>query len=206
MTSIAAWSSRKSISASSPASSPSSRSWSPGQLNGRSTCCLSFTVALRFDAERTVEGLRLILWGAFKKIVIADRLAIYVNTVYNTPGHYSGLPLMIATIFFAFQIYGDFSAYTDIAVGDGENPRLRPDAQLPPALFRPLGARFLGALAHLALNLVSRLPVYPAGRQPRAFRALPAQPDDRLSGQRLVARRKLDVRHLGGAAWPLHRR
>lgn len=70
-----------------------------------------------FDSERIVVGLRLILWGAFKKIVIADRLAIYVNTVYNAPGDYSGIPLIVATVFFAFQIYGDFSAYSDIAVG-----------------------------------------------------------------------------------------
>ncbi len=70
-----------------------------------------------FDAERTVAGLRLILWGAFKKIVIADRLAIYVNTVYNAAGNYSGLPLIAATVFFAFEIYCDFSAYTDIAIG-----------------------------------------------------------------------------------------
>lgn len=70
-----------------------------------------------FDAQRTVAGLRLILWGAFKKIVIADRLAIYVNTVYTTPENYSGLPLVLATVFFAFQVYGDFSAYSDIAIG-----------------------------------------------------------------------------------------
>ncbi|MEP7292371.1 MAG: MBOAT family O-acyltransferase, partial [Chloroflexota bacterium] len=71
----------------------------------------------QFDTQRTVEGLRLILWGAFKKIVIADRLAIYVNAVYNDPSHYSGLPLLAATIFFAFQIYCDFSGYSDIAIG-----------------------------------------------------------------------------------------
>ncbi|MEO8393181.1 MAG: MBOAT family O-acyltransferase [Chloroflexota bacterium] len=76
-----------------------------------------FRNSMRFDANRTVEGLRLILWGAFKKIVIADRLAIYVNQVYNTPHLYGGLPLIVATIFFAFQIYGDFSAYSDIAIG-----------------------------------------------------------------------------------------
>jgi D-alanyl-lipoteichoic acid acyltransferase DltB (MBOAT superfamily) len=70
-----------------------------------------------FSTERTVAGLRLILWGAFKKIVIADRLAIYVNAVYTTPQDYSGLPLIIATVFFAFQVYGDFSAYSDIAIG-----------------------------------------------------------------------------------------
>jgi D-alanyl-lipoteichoic acid acyltransferase DltB (MBOAT superfamily) len=75
---------------------------------------------VRFNQERTVEGLRLILWGAFKKIVIADRLAIYVNTVYNDSHHYSGITLIIATIFFAFQIYGDFSAYSDIAIGSAK--------------------------------------------------------------------------------------
>ncbi len=76
-----------------------------------------FRRKVTFDQERTVEGLRLILWGLFKKIVIADRLAIYVNTVYNAAGNYSGWPLIVATIFFAFQIYCDFSGYTDIAIG-----------------------------------------------------------------------------------------
>lgn len=70
-----------------------------------------------FDYDRTVSGLRLILWGIFKKIVLADRLAIYVNAVYNDVYSYSGLPLMVATFFFAFQIYCDFSAYSDIAIG-----------------------------------------------------------------------------------------
>ncbi len=71
----------------------------------------------RFDQNRAVEGLRLMLWGAFKKIVIADRLSIYVNAVYNAPGSYSGAPLIAATVFFAFQIYCDFSGYSDIAIG-----------------------------------------------------------------------------------------
>jgi alginate O-acetyltransferase complex protein AlgI len=70
-----------------------------------------------FDPERTISGLRLILWGVFKKIVIADRLAIYVNAVYAEPRAYTGEPLIMATIFFAFQVYCDFSAYSDIAVG-----------------------------------------------------------------------------------------
>lgn len=70
-----------------------------------------------FDYERAVSGLRLILWGAFKKIVIADRLAAYVNTVYNSAHDYSGLYLIIATVFFGIQIYCDFSGYSDIAIG-----------------------------------------------------------------------------------------
>lgn len=57
------------------------------------------------------------LWGFFKKVVIADRLAVIVNTVYNDPTGYTGIPLILATIFFAFQIYCDFSGYSDIAIG-----------------------------------------------------------------------------------------
>jgi D-alanyl-lipoteichoic acid acyltransferase DltB (MBOAT superfamily) len=76
-----------------------------------------FSILHRFDHARTVEGLRFILWGAFKKLVIADRLAIYVNTVYNDAGAYTGLPLIVATVFFAFQIYCDFSGYSDMAIG-----------------------------------------------------------------------------------------
>lgn len=70
-----------------------------------------------FDYERVVEGLKLILWGLVKKLVIADRLALYVNAVYNNPDQHSGLTLILATIFFAFQIYCDFSGYSDIAIG-----------------------------------------------------------------------------------------
>jgi alginate O-acetyltransferase complex protein AlgI len=70
-----------------------------------------------FDIDRAVEGVELILWGLFKKVVIADRLAIYVNRVYEDPDRYSGSSLLLATVFFAFQIYCDFSAYSDIAIG-----------------------------------------------------------------------------------------
>lgn len=70
-----------------------------------------------FDNSRIVEGLKLMLWGLFKKIVIADRLAIYVNAVYNNPAHHTGVTLIVATVFFAFQIYCDFSGYSDIAIG-----------------------------------------------------------------------------------------
>ena len=71
----------------------------------------------KFEYDRVVDGLRLMLWGFFKKIVIADRLAHYVNLVYNNPDDYFGLQVIIATIFFAFQIFCDFSGYSDIAIG-----------------------------------------------------------------------------------------
>ncbi len=71
----------------------------------------------RFDLNRIVSGIRIMLWGFFKKIVIADRAAIAVNTIYNSAADYSGLYLTAATVLFAFQIYCDFSGYSDIAKG-----------------------------------------------------------------------------------------
>lgn len=73
-----------------------------------------------FEYGRAVEGLRLILWGLFKKVVIADRLALYVDRVYDHPDAFHGWPLIVATYFFAFQIYCDFSGYTDIARGSAK--------------------------------------------------------------------------------------
>ena len=70
-----------------------------------------------FDEARIVSGLRLMLWGLFKKIVVANRLAIYVDAVYGNADLHSGLTLLVATYMFAFQIYCDFSGYSDIAIG-----------------------------------------------------------------------------------------
>lgn len=70
-----------------------------------------------FNYTNVVEGLKLITWGLFKKVVIADRLSIYVDAVYNNADQHSGLTLIVATVFFAFQIYCDFSGYSDIAIG-----------------------------------------------------------------------------------------
>lgn len=70
-----------------------------------------------FDYHRAVEGLRLMLWGMFKKIVIADRLSPFVDTVYNHPHDYHGFQTILATVFFSIQIFCDFSGYSDIALG-----------------------------------------------------------------------------------------
>lgn len=70
-----------------------------------------------FDAARAGDGLRLMLWGFVKKVVVADRLAEYVAQVYGQPDRFSGAQILLATYFFAFQIYCDFSGYTDIARG-----------------------------------------------------------------------------------------
>ena len=74
----------------------------------------------RFDISRITAGLRIILWGLFKKVVIADRLAVLVNTVYNSASEHSGAAFIIATLAFALQIYGDFSGYSDIAIGSAK--------------------------------------------------------------------------------------
>ena len=70
-----------------------------------------------FDYARITSGLKRMAWGFFKKLVVADRLALYVNDVYTAPQNFNGLQLTIATVFFAYQIYCDFSGYSDIAIG-----------------------------------------------------------------------------------------
>lgn len=70
-----------------------------------------------FDYSKAVDGLRQILWGLFKKIVIADNCSGYVNLVFSDSAHYSGAAHILAAIVFAFQIYCDFSGYSDIAIG-----------------------------------------------------------------------------------------
>lgn len=74
----------------------------------------------KFNYENMRSGLVLMAWGLFKKVVIADRLALFVNHVYGDPSKYQGLPLIIATVFFAFQIFCDFSGYSDIARGSAQ--------------------------------------------------------------------------------------
>jgi D-alanyl-lipoteichoic acid acyltransferase DltB (MBOAT superfamily) len=70
-----------------------------------------------FDYAKAVDGLRQILWGLFKKIVIADQCAVYTNIIFNNSASYSGSTHVLGVIFFAFQIYCDFSGYSDIAIG-----------------------------------------------------------------------------------------
>ena len=70
-----------------------------------------------FNYDNAADGMRQILWGLFKKIVVADNCAVYVDQVFSTYTEQSGSTLLLAAIFFTFQIYGDFSGYSDIAIG-----------------------------------------------------------------------------------------
>ena len=71
----------------------------------------------KFDYDKATNGMRQILWGLFKKIVIADNCAEYANYIFNNSGDMSGSTLVLGALFFTFQIYGDFSGYSDIAIG-----------------------------------------------------------------------------------------
>lgn len=70
-----------------------------------------------FDYSKAVDGMRQILWGLFKKVVIADNCATFANLTFNNTPEYSGSTLALGALFFTFQIYGDFSGYSDIAIG-----------------------------------------------------------------------------------------
>ncbi|MFS4491334.1 MBOAT family O-acyltransferase [Maribacter sp. 2308TA10-17] len=76
-----------------------------------------FKTFKKFDYEKAVMGIKLMVWGFFMKLVVADRLAIYVNSVYGNVDHHSSITLLTATVFFAIQIYCDFAGYSNIAIG-----------------------------------------------------------------------------------------
>ncbi|WCO02946.1 MBOAT family O-acyltransferase [Psychroserpens ponticola] len=76
-----------------------------------------FFVKRHFEYSKAVDGLKQILWGLFKKIVIADNCAHFANIIFNNSSEYSGSTLVLGALFFTFQIYGDFSGYSDIAIG-----------------------------------------------------------------------------------------
>jgi len=76
-----------------------------------------FYTKRRFDYSKAVDGMRQILWGLFKKIIIADNSAEFANLLFNNSSDYSGSTLALGALFFTFQIYGDFSGYSDIAIG-----------------------------------------------------------------------------------------
>ena len=76
-----------------------------------------FYVKQQFSYENMAAGLRLIGWGMFKKVFIADRLSVYVGAVFDHPANHHGIQMLIAMLFFSVQIYCDFSGYSDIAIG-----------------------------------------------------------------------------------------
>ena len=88
-----------------------------GPIERSSHLLAQFREKHHFNSTQFLEGSKLFIWGLFKKVVIADRLSLYVDRVYSSPDIYSGATLAIATFFFAIQIYCDFSGYSDMAIG-----------------------------------------------------------------------------------------
>ncbi|WP_445381930.1 MBOAT family O-acyltransferase [Robiginitalea sp. IMCC43444] len=88
-----------------------------GPIERASNLLPQITSKRKFSYPQAVDGLRLILWGLFKKVVIADSLAVMVDDIFMNHTDYSGSTLALGLVFFAFQIYGDFSGYSDIAIG-----------------------------------------------------------------------------------------
>jgi len=88
-----------------------------GPIERASNLLPQFYKKREFNYNKAVDGLRQILWGLFKKVVIADNCAEYANIIFNNSDDYSGSTLFLGAIFFTFQIYGDFSGYSDIAIG-----------------------------------------------------------------------------------------
>lgn len=88
-----------------------------GPIERASNLLPQFQVARHFDYVKAVDGMRQILWGLFKKVVVADNCAIVVDQVFNNYASFSSANLIWAAVLFSIQIYGDFSGYSDIAIG-----------------------------------------------------------------------------------------
>ncbi|HPG41476.1 MAG TPA: MBOAT family O-acyltransferase [bacterium] len=88
-----------------------------GPIERASNLLPQFFKKRHINSQDLIFGSRKILWGLFKKVVVADNMSPYIEQVFNNPGHYQGMTIFFAVIFFAIQIYCDFSGYSDIAIG-----------------------------------------------------------------------------------------
>ncbi|MFT5863565.1 MAG: alginate O-acetyltransferase complex protein AlgI [Flavobacteriales bacterium] len=88
-----------------------------GPIERASNLLPQFAKSRTFDKEKAIDGLRQILWGLFKKIVVADNCARFANEIFNNLDDASGSTVLLGALLFTFQIYGDFSGYSDIAIG-----------------------------------------------------------------------------------------
>ena len=88
-----------------------------GPIERSSNLIPQFRQYFQFDYKRTTDGLKLMAWGLFKKVVVADQIAPMVDYVYQNPSDFGGLSILLCCLLFGYQIYCDFSGYTDIAIG-----------------------------------------------------------------------------------------
>ena len=157
----------------------------------------------RFDLQQFYEGSYLIFWGLLKKVVVADNLAIIVNDLFGRwadarrrPGLAGGLRLCVPDLRRLLGLHRHRPRRRQV-------PGLRDSAELQSPVLRHQPAGLLEPLAHQPLDLAPRLPLHPAGRQPRRHAADLPQPDADDGPRRPLARRRLDVRGLGHLPGPL---
>lgn len=146
----------------------------------------------RFEFARVRDGLLLMLYGYFQKVVLAEYLAIAVDNVYNTCAERTGYQLLIATVLFAFQIYCDFGSYSNIATAQRRSWALRSWKISIPRIF-PCRGGVLEKMAHFALYVVSGLSVHSARRQSEGKSTEMVQPDGCLFSEWPVARGELAI-------------
>ena len=151
-----------------------------------------------FQDSHVQDGLRLMLVGFFKKVFVADNCAILANYAFDPQTSLNGYWAVMGVVAFAFQIYADFSGYTDIARGSAKllGIDLMENFQFP--YFSRTPSEFWGQVAHFAVHLVPGLPVHPFGRQSRRQVGDPAESGHRHAPGRPVARRQLGLCPLGG--------
>jgi D-alanyl-lipoteichoic acid acyltransferase DltB (MBOAT superfamily) len=118
-----------------------------------------------FSYDLFRNGLIIILWGFFLKLGLADRCAIYVDTIYNNIQQHNGGSYLLASLCFTFQIYGDFYGYSLIAIGSAKFAGIRHVQQFQPSILIFQHIRILAQMAYIPILLVPRLRLYPAWRQ-----------------------------------------
>lgn len=157
----------------------------------------------KFSFEAAREGLLLMLWGFFLKIVLADRIALFVDTVYGDSQTYGGGYLIVATMLFAVQVYCDFYGYSVIAAGGGQSAGNTFDGKFPGAVFCRFRRRVLEKVAYFADFLVQRLSVYSSGWEPQGKSQEVHKFNDGIFDQRTVAWGQYFLYNLGRYQWSI---
>ena len=156
----------------------------------------------QFDYDAMRSGMLLFAWGLFRKVVVADRLALYADRVYNNVHDYSGLSLLVGTYAYALQIYFDFSAYTDMARGVGRMFGINLTRELQQPLSGHVGGRFLAPLAYIVFPVDNGLylQAVAAGLEGSGEGRNRPGTDRHVPGVGHLARRNLGLCRLGFAA------
>ena len=154
-----------------------------------------------WNYERIASGLILMLWGYFQKLVLADRLCILVDTVYQDWQQYGTAVLVLATAAFSMQIYCDFASYSIIAMGAAKVMGFTLMEKFPRALFFAQYPGILAQMAYFSESVVSGLFVYSAGREPPRCAARAVEPYGSLFGKRPLAWRKMALCSMGRDPW-----